>query len=68
MGVFSYHNNLARDATNTKEYRPTLSGVIAATFGKLFSCATDGAVYAQPLWVPKLNLNRDKHNTHRSSL
>src|SRR5262249_52163794 len=33
-----------------------------ATFGKLYSCAVDGAVYAQPLWVANLNFGGVKHN------
>ena len=61
-GVFTYHNNLARDGTNIKEYALSPSNVTSATFGKLFSCAVDGAVYAQPLWVPNLALSGSKHN------
>jgi len=62
QGVFTYHNNQARDGTNTQEYELTPSNVAVATFGKLFSCPTDGAVYTQPLWVPNVSVNTVKHN------
>jgi chitodextrinase len=61
-GVFTYHNNLSRDGTNTHEFALTTSSVAAATFGKLFSCSVDGAIYGQPLWVPNLTINAAKHN------
>jgi len=61
-GVFTYHNNLSRDGTNTQEYALTTSTVKTATFGKLFSCSMDGAVYAQPLWVANLTSGSAKHN------
>src|SRR5450432_1396738 len=51
-GVFTYHNDLARDGSNTQEYALSSATVNPTTFGKLFSCAVDGAVYTQPLWVP----------------
>ena len=56
LGVTTYHNNLSRDGTNTKEYALTTSNVTASSFGKLFSCTVDGAIYAQPLWIPKLSV------------
>jgi len=43
-GVFTYHNDLSRDGANLQEYALTPSNVATATFGKLFSCAVDGAV------------------------
>jgi len=55
-GVVTYHNNVARDGTNTQEYALTTSSVKTASFGKLFSCPVDGAAYTQPLWVPGLSL------------
>jgi len=55
-GVVTYHNNLARDGTNTQEYALTTSSVKTATFGKVFSCPVDGAAYTQPLWVPGLSI------------
>src|SRR6267378_8468185 len=55
-GVVTYHNNLARDDTNTQEYSLTTSSVKTATFGKVFSCPVDGAAYTQPLWVPGLSI------------
>jgi fibronectin type 3 domain-containing protein len=61
-GVTTYHNDLSRDGVNSKEYALTLSNVTTATFGKLFSCTTDGAIYGQPLWVPGLTVNGGKHN------
>jgi hypothetical protein len=61
-GVYSYHNDLARDGANTQDYALSPSTVNTSTFGKLFSCTVDGAVYAQPLWVANLTINSAKHN------
>ncbi len=61
-GVFTYHNDLARDGANTQEYALTGSTVTPSTFGKLFSCPVDGAVYTQPLWVPGVTINGVAHN------
>lgn len=61
-GVFTYHNNLARDGSNPSEYALTTSNVASATFGKLFSCGVDGAIYAQPLWVANLTFGSAKRN------
>lgn len=61
-GVTTYHNNLSRDGTNTKEYALTTSNVTTASFGKLFSCTVDGQVYAQPLWIPNLAIGSGTHN------
>jgi hypothetical protein len=61
-GVFTYHNDLARDGVNTQEYALTTKTVNSATFGKLFSCTVDGAVYAQPLWVANLSIEGSRHN------
>jgi hypothetical protein len=62
QGVYTYHNDLARDGANTQEYALTTSSVDTSTFGKLFSCTVDGAIYAQPLWVANLTINGAKHN------
>ena len=61
-GVFTYHNDLNRDGANTQEYALTTSTVTAATFGKLFSCVADGAIYAQPLWVANLSVSGVQRN------
>jgi chitodextrinase len=61
-GVTTYHNNLSRDGTNQQEYALTTANVSTSTFGKLFSCAVDGAVYAQPLWVANQTIGGTKHN------
>ncbi len=61
-GVYTYHNDVARDGANTQEYALTAATVGAATFGKLLSCGVDGAVYAQPLWVANLSIAGVMHN------
>jgi hypothetical protein len=61
-GVLTYHNNLSRDGTNTHEFALAPSNVNMSTFGKLFSCQADGAIYAQPLWVPNLTVAGSSHN------
>lgn len=61
-GVFTYHNDSSRDGANPREYALTPANVNSATFGKIFSCVVDGAVYAQPLWVANLRVNGAAHN------
>lgn len=61
-GVYTYHNDLARDGVNSREYALTTASVNTTNFGKTFSCPVDGAVYAQPLWVANLTVNGAKHN------
>jgi hypothetical protein len=61
-GVSTWHNDLARDGSNTHEFGLTSATVTTASFGKLFSCAVDGVVYAQPLWVPGLAISGAMHN------
>jgi Putative Ig domain len=60
-GVFTYHNDLARDGVNGQEYALTPS-TLAAGFGKIFSCTVDGAVHSQPLWVANLRVGGAKRN------
>lgn len=61
-GVYTYHDDLNRDGANVKEYALTPSTVSTAAFGKLFSCTTDGAIYAQPLWVANVTIDGAPHN------
>jgi chitodextrinase len=61
-GVTTYHNDLSRDGVNSQEYALTTANVHTATFGKLFSCTVDGAIYAQPLWLANLSVGGARHN------
>jgi uncharacterized protein YjdB len=61
-GVTTYHNDLARDGVNSQEYALTKSNVTSSTFGKLFSCPVDAAIYAQPLWLANLSIGGGTHN------
>ena len=61
-GVYTYHNDVSRDGTNTSEYALTTANVNSSTFGKLFSCQADAAIYAQPLWVSNITIGGAKHN------
>jgi hypothetical protein len=60
-GVYTYHNDLPRDGANTQEYALTTANV-SSSFGKLASCAVDGAIYAQPLWVANVTIGGALHN------
>ena len=61
-GVYSAHNDLSRDGLNSQEFALTPASVNTTTFGKLFSCVADGAIYAQPLWVANVTINGTPHN------
>jgi hypothetical protein len=61
-GVTTYHNDLARDGVNSQEYALSPTTVATSTFGKLFSCTVDGAIYTQPLWMPNVTVNAATHN------
>jgi hypothetical protein len=63
VSVLTYHNNNQRTGLNASETILNLTNVTSARFGKLFSYAVDGCVYAQPLYVPDLNIpGRGTHN------
>lgn len=54
VGVFTGRYDRQRTGQNRLEYALAPATVNSSTFGKLFSCAVDGAVYAQPLYVANL--------------
>jgi hypothetical protein len=63
-GVFTQHNDNARTGQNLHEtaLTPAIVGNIA-TFGKKFSLAVDGQIYAQPLYVPNVPIaGKGTHN------
>jgi hypothetical protein len=61
-GMFTYHADRFRSGVNLQEFALTASTVKSATFGKLFSRAVDGQIYAQPLHVTNLTIAGAKHN------
>jgi uncharacterized protein (TIGR03437 family) len=63
VGVTTYRNDLARSGENPAETILRPSNVNPAGFGKLFSRAVDGQVYAQPLYVSLVDIpGRGIHN------
>jgi hypothetical protein len=62
VNVLTYHNDNARTGQNTQEAILTPANVNSTQFGKLFSVAVDGYVYAQPLYVSNLSIAGGLHN------
>jgi len=56
VSVLTYQYDNTRAGANVSESVLTPANVNAAHFGKLFSQAVDGQVYAQPLYVPSVNI------------
>ena len=61
-GVFTHHNDNFRTGQNLNETALAPANVTPATFGKLFACAVDGEVYAQPLYVANFAIAGGTHN------
>jgi hypothetical protein len=61
-GVYTYRNDGTRTSLNGHEFLLTPSNVNTSSFGKIFSCAVDESVYAQPLWVANLAIGGGTHN------
>jgi len=62
-GMLTHHNDTLRTGQNNQEAALTTGNVNKTQFGKLFSQPVDGQVYAQPLWVPSVNVTgKGVHN------
>ena len=64
-GYLTWRYDNTRAGANQQEYALTpanVSGASGSGFGKLFACAVDSPVYAEPLWVPNLNIGGGTHN------
>src|SRR5438093_10881105 len=62
VNVTTQHNDNARTGQNAQETVLTPANVNSSQFGKLFSVAVDGYVYAQPLYLSGLTINAGTHN------
>lgn len=56
VGVYTYHGDNMRTGWNSHETMLSHATVNTTRFGKLWSGAVDGQVYAQPLYAPGVDL------------
>ena len=61
-GTFTHHNDTYRTGQNNSETALTPGNVNKTQFGKLFSYPVDGQTYAEPLWMPNVNIGGTTHN------
>ncbi len=62
VAVTTYHNDNSRSGLNANEAILTPSNVNEVQFGKVLVLPVTGQVYAQPLYVPGVNINGTLHN------
>jgi hypothetical protein len=60
--IVTQHNDNRRSGANLAETILKTSTVNSVNFGKLFELPVIGAVYSQPLFVPNVLINRQRHN------
>lgn len=60
--TLTYRSDNARTGQNLQEVILTPANVNPARFGLLFSYPVDGTVYAQPLYMPNVNIGGQVHN------
>ena len=60
--VTTHHNDASRSGQNLSETILNTSNVNVNQFGKLFACPVDGYIYAQPLYMPQVNVSSALHN------
>ena len=62
VSVTTFHYDNSRSGQNTAETVLTAGNVNSTLFGKLFTVAVDGYVYAQPLYFPNVPIAGATHN------
>ncbi len=62
VSVLTQGNNTMRHGANLNEFFLNTSNVNTNTFGKLFSRAVDGQIYAQPLFVHAVSFSNGTHD------
>jgi hypothetical protein len=62
VSVTTYQYDVSRDGQNSQETVLTPANVNSTQFGKLFSVAVDGYVYAQPLYLANISIGGGTHN------
>jgi hypothetical protein len=63
VNVLTYHNDNSRTGANLNETTLTPANINQHTFGKLFTYAVDGYIFAQPLYVSGLAIaGQGTHN------
>jgi hypothetical protein len=56
VSVITERNDIGRTSANLQETQLATANVNVGSFGKLFDRAVDGHIYAQPLYVPGVNI------------
>jgi outer membrane protein assembly factor BamB len=61
-GTLTHRNDNARTGQNLQEVSLTPANVNPTKFGMLFSYPVDGQLFAQPLYMPNVNIGGQLHN------
>lgn len=62
ISVLTQHNDNTRSGYNSRETKLTTSNVNSRQFGKAFTLTVDDQIYAQPLVVANVLINKSLHN------